>query len=100
MGILESGLAQDWFRQASAGISLTPLGNTTLDLAAFTVDSVPCIGTQKSFCPFQVMLGQRNISEITEVNICPSTSQKYFHPWVLPAVYGINLLSSQNQMLN
>lgn len=86
--------------QASAGISLTPPGNTTLDLAAFTINSVPCIGAQKSFGLFQVMLGQRSISKTTEVNICPSTSQNYFHSQVLPPLDGINLLSSQIQMLN
>ena len=98
--ILESGLPHDWFIQASAGISLTLLGSTTLDLAAFTVNSVPCIGIQKSFSPFQVLLGQRNFSKTTEVNICPSTSQNYFHSQVLLPLYGINLLSSQIQMLD
>lgn len=97
MDVLESGFPHDWFMQASAGISLTPLGKTTSCSAAFTVNSVPCIGTQKSFCFFQVMLGQRNFSETSEVNICPSTSQNYLTQ-MLPPLCGRNPLSSQNQM--
>lgn len=73
--VLESGFPHDWSMQASAATSLTlnPLGRKASDLAAFTVNSVPCVGTQKSSRPFQVMLGQRNLSETTKINICPRT---------------------------